>query len=156
MIFAMVFFVILSCSTNLRAQEEERRVNFFANIGAITDDSISFEPFYWYAGLNFDINLGRFFMISPEANLVTYKFKFDTFFLEPALMFNARFGSFFIGGGINKFFLISGDDFDSSDLGLKLNAGFKQKNLRVRVFVNMDFDNMFKDMLVGFQIGLGF
>ena len=95
-------------------------------------------------------------MLSPEANIVTYKFKFDTFLFQPAVLLNVKLSSFFVGGGIQKYFLVSGNSYEAGEWGLKLNAGLIGKNVKLRVFADMAFDNLFKDMLVGAQIGIGF
>ncbi|MCP4149956.1 MAG: hypothetical protein GY757_19575 [bacterium] len=144
-----LFFLATFLSTPLNAGDN---MSLFVNGGIITDDSLSFDTFLWYGGLNIDVHLGDSLMLSPEANILTYKFKFDAFFLEPAVLLNLKLGTFFVGGGINKYFLISGDSHVSTDLGLKLNAGFSGDSVRLRVFANMDFDNLFKNMLVGIQV----
>lgn len=151
-VLAVVVILVLTLSVNLTAGKKD----FFLNIGAITDDSLSFDPFLWYAGFNIDFHIGGYFMLSPEVDVVTYKFKFDTFLLQPALLLNIKMRSFFIGGGINKYFLVSGDSYEASDLGLKLNAGIIRKKIKFRIFADMAFDNLFKDMLIGFQIGIAF
>jgi hypothetical protein len=131
-------------------------LHLFFNAGVVTDDSLSFDPFLWSLGANLDYHLGEFLMISPEANVVSYQFKFDTFLFQPAVLLNLKFRSFFVGGGIQKYILITGDSYTAAKWGLKLNAGFVSKNFRLRCYMDMEFDNLFKNMLVGFQIGIGF
>lgn len=131
-------------------------LHLFINAGVITDDSLSFDPFLWTLGANLDFHIGEILMISPEANVVTYKFKFETFLFQPAILLNAKLGTFFVGGGLQKYFLISGDSYDSGEWGLKLNAGFVGQNFKIRGFMDMAFDSLFKDMLVGVQVGIGF
>lgn len=131
-------------------------VKIFFNAGAITDDSFSFSPFLWFLGTNVDIHLGEVLMLSPEANLITYKFKFDSFYLQPALLLNLKFDSFFIGGGLMKNILVSGETFSSDDFGLKFNAGVSGENVRFRVFVDTPLKHAFDNILIGFQVGLGF
>lgn len=158
-VLLMLGILFLSFSAELKAEDgcaKEKGVDFFVNVGAITDDSFSFDPFLWYLGTNLDIHFGKYLMLSPEVDVVTYKFKFDTFWLQPAVLLNVKLRCFFVGAGIGKYFLISGDDYVSTDVHLKLNAGFRGKHVRVRIFADMDFDSLFKDMLLGFQIGIGF
>ena len=147
-----VCLVFLFSSVNVKAEG----LHLFVNAGAVSDDSLSFDPFLWFVGVNLDFHLGEFLMLSPEGNVVTYKFKFDTFLFQPAVLLNIKLGSFFIGGGIQKYFLITGNSYAAGEWGLKLNAGFIGKNIRLRGFMDMAFDNLFKDMLIGFQVGLGF
>jgi hypothetical protein len=151
-VLIIVSVLLLLCSANLSAQG----MHLFLNGGIITDDSLSFDPFLWSVGANLDFTLGGVLMLSPEANIITYKFKFDTFLFQPAILLNIKLSSFFVGGGIQKLFLITGDGYESGEWGLKLNAGLMGKNIKLRVFADMAFDNLFKDMLVGAQIGIGF
>jgi len=149
----LMFIMLFVCMTaEVKAVEKK----LFFNFGVVTDDTFSFDPFFWTLGASLDIKLGGVFILSPEANVVTYKFKFDTFLLQPALMLNFTQKNFFIGGGIQKYFLISGDSYTSSEWGLKINAGFMAENIKIRGYMDMEFDNLFKDMLIGLQIGLGF
>ena len=148
-----VVLLILSFSTDITAQGMKK--GLFLNIGTITDDSLSFDPFLWFAGFNIDFYLANNIMLSPEANVVTYKFKFDTFLFQPAVLLNFKKGSFFFGGGVQKNFLVSGDSYEAGKWGLKLNAGIVGKRIKLRVFADMEFDNLFKDMAIGFQIGIG-
>ena len=150
--------LLLSFTAELKADGcvKEKGVDFFINGGAITDDSFSFDPLLWYIGTNLDFHFGKYLMLSPEVDVVTYKFKFDTFWLQPAVLLNVKLNCFFVGAGVGKYFLISGDDYVSTDVHLKLNAGLRSKHIRVRIFADMAFDSLFKDMLLGFQIGIGF
>ena len=74
--------LILTCAPALKAQQQGPSANFYLNFGIMTDDSFKFDPIFWYFGGNLDIHLGDYIMISPETNLVTYKFNFEAFFLE--------------------------------------------------------------------------
>lgn len=143
--------------TPLQAVDSDHPVNCFLNFGLMTDDSFSFEPFLWYAGLNLDFHINDLLMISPEGNLITQDFKFDSLWLEPAVLLNAKFNHFFIGGGLGKWVKITGDSTESSDFFLKLNAGFSgDGGLRIRVFLNTFFDDLFGDYItVGAQLGIG-
>jgi len=148
----MVSMMLVFFTTGVQAEG----LHIFFNAGVVTDDSLSFDPFLWVLGANLDFHLGNFLMISPEANILSYKFKFETFMFQPAVLLNIKFKSFFVGGGFQKYILITGDSYEAGDWGLKLNAGFIGKNFRLRGYMDMEFDNLFKDMLVGFQVGIGF
>ena len=129
---------------------------FFGNFGIMTDDSFTFEDYLWYFGANIDFSFNNLIMLSPEINVITNKFNFEAFFIEPAVLLNVKLGTFFAGGGLTKLFLISGDYTGSSDFALKLNAGFRSSHLRFRVFLITPFNDLLKDNLIGAQLGLGF
>jgi len=150
----LVLVLISSASTiNLNADSTK----FFANFGIMTDDSFNFDYYLWTIGINFDFSINDIFMISPEVNVITYKFEFATFLLEPAVLANFKFGTFFAGAGFSKFFVITGNDFgDSTDIALKLNAGFRSDNLKFRIYLITPFSDLLGSNLVGVQIGIGF
>ena len=118
---------------------------------------ISFSPFLWSIGINFDFSINDLFMISPEVNVITYKFEFSTFLLEPAVIANFKLGTFFVGAGLSKFFIITGNDFgDSTDIALKLNAGFRSENLKFKVYLITPFSDLLSSNIVGATFGIGF
>lgn len=132
-------------------------MNVFINAGVVTDDSFSFSPFIWTAGLNLDIHLGEMLMLSPEALITVSEFSFDPFWLSPAVLLNVKLDSFFVGGGLTKWFLVGDEDITvSTDVALKLNAGLVGENYRLTAFAVMEFDNLFSDMIVGVTIGFRF
>ena len=148
----LVFVLLISSTSSLKAE-----TRFFGNFGVMTDDSFSFDPFAWTVGINFDFGINDLFMISPEVNVVTFNFDFSTFLLEPAVLANFKFGTFFAGAGITKFFIIVGDDFaDSTDIALKLNAGFRSSNLKFKVYLITPFSDIFTYNTIGATIGIGF
>jgi len=100
--------------------------------------------------------LGNFLMLSPEVTLVGYKFEFKQFILYPGIILNLTPGSFFVGGGVVKGFLIGEGTSGSSDVALKLNAGIISKNIKFTAYLITAFDNIFKDMLVGASLGFRF
>ncbi len=147
----------LTCLSPLKAVDSDHPVNFFLNFGVMTDDSFSFDPFLWYAGFNLDFHINDLLMISPEGNFITQDFKFNYFWLEPAALLNIKIDHFFVGAGIGKWFIISGDNQASSDIFLKLNAGFSgDGGMRIRVFLNTFFDDLFGNYItIGAQLGIG-
>ncbi len=149
----LVVFLLFSLSAEIKADSTK----FFGNFGIMTDDSFSFDPFFWTIGVNIDFSINDIFMISPEVNVITYKFEFSTFLLEPAVLANFKFGTFFAGAGFSKFFVITGDDFgDSTEIALKLNAGFRSDNLKFKVYLITPFDNLLSSNIVGATVGIGF
>lgn len=150
----IIFIIMVSTATNLKAKEQD--FGIFANFGIMASDDFKFDPFLWYFGGNFDFYISDNIMISPEANLIMQDFNFETFLLQPAVMLNVKLSNLFVGGGIQKIFLIGGTESFSTDFGLKLNAGFRSDNIKFTFFATMAFDSLFEDMLIGAQIGLGF
>ncbi len=132
------------------------RLNFGLNFGIMTPDDFKFDPIMWTVGAEMDFQLNSFVMLSPEVTLVGYKFKFKEFVLYPGIILNFTPGSFFIGGGLVKGFLIPSDVNASSDVALKLNAGLLTRNTKLTVYLISDFDNIFKNMLVGASLGFRF
>jgi hypothetical protein len=155
-ILLTLIFLFLISFQPLQARGDHP-VNFYLNFGLMTDDSFSFDPLLWYAGFNFDFHINDLLMISPEGNLITQDFKFDSLWLEPAALLNVKVDHFFFGAGVGKWLLLTGNDTYSTDFFLKLNAGFSgDGGLRVRIFLNTAFDDLFGDYItIGAQLGIG-
>lgn len=153
-IFVLLLVLVFSFST-MELKAKTMGMDLFVNGGVVTDDSLSFDPFLWTAGVNLDFHFGNF-MLSPECFITVYKFEFDPLLIQPAVIANIKLSSFFVGAGLTKWFVVGeGDDF-STDLALKLNAGFRGNNFRLTAFAVMDFDNLFSDMVVGATFGISF
>jgi len=130
--------------------------NFYIRTGLITDDSISFSPLLWTIGANFDFNLGSMLMISPECDIIVYKFNFNPLWLTPAVTLNLNFSGLFLGAGIAKFIVLGSGYTLSSDFLFKLNGGFKTDSFKLQLYALSSFDSIFSDMTVGFTLGFGF
>ncbi len=130
----------------------------FIHGGIVTDDSFSFDPYFWTFGSGVDIPLGEIFSITPEANIITYKMKFDTFWIEGSAILNANLGNLFVGAGLTKWFLVSDKSYSgNTEFALKLNVGATGESTRLRFFLITPFDNLFKKgMTVGATFGLSF
>jgi len=153
-VFVLMLVLVFSFSAS-ELKAKAMGMDLFLNGGVVTDDSLSFDPFLWTAGVNLDIHFGNF-MLSPECFITVYKFKFDPLLIQPAVIANIKLSSFFVGAGLTKWFVVGeGDDY-STDLALKINAGFRGKNFRLAAFAVMDFDSIFKNMLVGATFGISF
>jgi uncharacterized protein YgiM (DUF1202 family) len=132
-------------------------IHFGLNFGAMTDDTFNFDPFLWTAGVELDIELGSFLMLSPEAILVGSGFEFDVFTLYPAAILNLTASSFFVGGGVAKGFVIGSGMSGSTDFALKLNAGLVAPGVKLTVYALMAFDNIFgSGMALGATLGFRF
>lgn len=123
--------------------------------GIVTDESMSLSPLLWSAGLNLDFKFGNMMMLSPELNIVVNEFGFDYILLEPALTINFRLANFFAGAGLTKFFEL-GDDFWANKFSLKVHGGLKLIGIKLRVYMIIPFDELFKPAIYGGTIGFGF
>jgi len=123
--------------------------------GAITNDSFTFSPFLWTAGLNIDLKFGKMMMLSPELNVVINELKFDNILLEPAITLNIRLANFFAGAGLTKFFKLGGD-FWANKFSLKVHGGIKLIGMKLRVYMIIPFDDLFKPVIYGGSVGFGF
>jgi len=151
-IVSLVIFLCLAFAPTLKADG-----HFFANFGLITDDSFTFDPLIWYFGANFDFSFGDLLFLSPEANIVSLNFKFKDFYFEPALLLNFNLGGFVVGGGVSRFFLITGGNtYEINKWMCKVNAGITSGNFRFRVIAHTPFNDFFKSFLFGVQFGIGF
>ena len=133
---------------------ETNKMTIGINFGTMTDKNFSFDPFFWTAGAELDIPLGRALMFSPEATLVGYKFEFKEFLLFPAAILNFTFSNFFAGGGLTKgFYIGSGTSTEITDVALKLNAGFISDSLKITAYLITPFDGIFDAMIIGATLG---
>lgn len=134
-------------------------VSFYINGGVVTDDSFSFDPFFWTAGAIIDINLPAApIMISPECHIIVRNFEFDYFWLAPSILVNLKLSSLFVGAGLTKWFLVGTDVEETfeTEFMLKLNAGLKGPGFRLTAFLITDFDSLFEYNTVGATVGFGF
>lgn len=154
-IFIAVFLVFSFSLKPLKAQDIG--MNFYINFGLVTDDSFSFNDYLWSGGAALDIHIGPLLMITPECDIIVYKFEFDPVILAPAVIANIKLKNFFFGAGITKWFLI-GDSIGTveSDFALKANLGLRTSNLRLTLYGISYFDNFFDYLLIGITLGFGF
>lgn len=146
-------FVFAFGSRHLSAQVSE--MDLYVNVGILTDDSFTFDPFFWSAGANMDIKFGRMLMFSPECDVIFKKFKFKRIWLAPGAVLNVRYGLFFAGAGLRKWFKISKKGFNT-DILMKINAGFKGHKYRLAAYLETPFDDFFGKNMVTFGATLGF
>ena len=156
LVVLIALFVLFSFSPkHLNAQDIG--MNFYINFGLLTDDSFSFSDYLWSAGANLDIHIGPLFMITPECDIIVYKFDFDPIILAPAVIANIKLKNFFFGAGITKWFLI-GDSVGTvaGEFALKANLGIRTNNLRLTLYGISYFDSFFDYLLIGITLGFGF
>ncbi len=127
------------------------------NFGIMDTDRFTFNPLMWTAGVEVDIQVGEYLLLSPEATLVGNGFKFKEFLLFPGVLLNFTPGNFFVGGGLVKgIYIGSGETFVADEFSLKLNAGLYSRNLKLTAYVITAFDSLFDGMLVGASLGFRF
>jgi len=132
-------------------------LDFRLNFGAMSN--FDFDDYLWSAGVELDLHLGSNMMLSPEVDLIGYKFEFKDFFLTPGVVFNFKFSKLFIGAGLIRPFLLT----DASGLEeidtwlLKLNAGFLFGNLKLTVYALTSFEDFLTSSgtLIGAKFGFG-
>lgn len=131
--------------------------NFYIRGGVLTDQNFTFDPFLWTIGANLDLNLGPVLMLSPECDVIVYKFNFSPVWLTPAVTLNFRASAFYAGGGIGKLLVIGSGYTLSSKFLLKLNAGFKTDSFKLQAYLWTPLsDEAFSYMLFGATLGFGF
>jgi hypothetical protein len=132
-------------------------MNFYLRGGVLTDKNFSFDPFLWTAGANIDFNIGSTLILSPECDVIVYKFNFKPLWLAPAVLLNLNLGGFYLGGGLGKL-LVIGSGYDlTSDFLLKFNAGIKSGGFKLQAYLWTPLGNeAFKDIAIGANLGLGF
>lgn len=131
--------------------------NFYVRGGVLTDQHFTFDPFLWTVGANLDLNLGPVLMLSPECDVIVYKFHFNPVWLAPAVTLNFRASAFYAGGGLGKFLVIGSGYTLSTDLLLKLNAGFKTDSFKLQAYLWTPLsDEAFSEMIYGATVGFGF
>jgi hypothetical protein len=133
--------------TNQNSHALIKPFSLYLSGGVQTDTNLSFKPFFWTAGANMDFSFALLpFAISPECYIIVNNFKFDRFWLAPAVMANLKLANLFVGAGLTKWYLIGTEVTEtlSSKFKLKLNAGLKGPGAKLIVFAVTDFDNLFK------------
>jgi hypothetical protein len=131
-------------------------VSFGIHFGTMTDESFSFDPLFWTAGVELDFRFNNYLMFSPEATLVSHGFKFKDFTLYPAAILNLTASTFFVGGGITKGFFLGSGASGSTKVALKLNGGLLTNQMKLTAYIITGFGDLFKDMLVGASLGFRF
>jgi hypothetical protein len=138
---------------DLKAQASE--MDLFVNVGAVTDEDFTFDPFFWSAGINLDINLGSMLMFSPECDVIFFEFKFKDMWLAPGAILNVKYGLLFAGAGVTKWFKLAGNAVNTEFM-MKMNAGFKGQKYRIAAYIATPFNDFFAKYAVIFGATLGF
>lgn len=148
----IILAVIAAVPSNARGDA----FNFYLRSGLVTDDSFSFSPLLWTIGANFDLNLGSMLFLSPDCDIIVYKFNFSPLWLTPAVTLNLNLSGLYAGAGVAKFVVLGSGYTLSSDFLVKFNAGFRAETFKLQVYTLSSFDHIFDDMIFGFTLGYGF
>lgn len=146
-ILAALVMGLLLGGISLGAQE--KKVAMSLNLGAMTyvgSEGGSFSDFLFSLGAQVDWRLGSSFMLSPELQVLTYRFHFDCVQIDPGLVLNYTSKSFFAGAGV----IFPGMLFP------KLNIGYSGRHTVLACYLITTAENLFKDNLVGFTLGYKF
>ena len=113
------------------------------------------ENIFFYFGVNWDYQISKGFMITPEANIFV-KPICRVIYLEPAIILNLKLKNAFVGAGPMRLFRITGDSLVEDFTGLKINVGFRLGDMVLRFMHFSPFDDLFGDNWVAAQIGFEF
>jgi len=152
----MLFIVILILLVSAHQSQAMGPFNFYVRGGILTESDFSFDNVLWLAGANLDLHLGPILMISPECDIIVYKFEFDPVFITPGVLLNLRAAGFYGGGGVTIPVIIGSGYTFEGDVLLKLNAGYKTDFLKIQFFVLTPFENAFDFTIIGATLGFGF
>jgi len=153
----LVFSIILALAF-VSARDVSSQTNLAWNIGAITDKSFKFDPFLWTNGFTLDLYLSPRLSLSPEIFMVLHNFEFGAFILAPAVLLNIQTESFFLGGGVTKWWALGTEvsGAPSSDVMCKLNFGLVGHDVKLTVFAVTPFQDFFRDTWLGATFGIYF
>jgi hypothetical protein len=151
---AMIFVIFIWYPQHTQAQDIG--MNFYINFGVITDDSFSFNDWLWSGGAQLDFHIGSLFMISPECDVIIYRFNFDPVTLAPGIIANIKLSNLFLGAGVTKWFIM-GDPVGPilDELAFKANVGIRTSNLKISLYAVTYFDQFFESTIIGITMGFG-
>lgn len=153
---AGIIIVMLTICYPQQAHAQDIGMNFYVNFGVITDDSFSFNDWLWSGGAQMDFHFGSLFMLSPECDVIIYRFDFDPVTLAPGIIANIKLSNLFFGAGVTKWFIL-GDPVGPllDDLAFKANVGIRTSNLKIVLYGVTYFDAFFEYTIVGMTLGFG-
>jgi hypothetical protein len=156
--FITLSFLVVFSLSNSDLSAQYYGTDFQLSLGTVTDDNFTFDPFFWTAGLSFDIHFGDLIMVSPEGYIQVNNFNWDRFYVVPSVLVNLKLSSLFVGAGVTKAWIIGSEvpGSPSTNLDLKLNAGVRGAFSKLTAFIITPFDNFLKSpMIVGASFGFG-
>ncbi len=150
-ILVLAVAALLSAAAPRLSAQTEVSLNF----GVVTDKTFTFNPFLWTGGMTVDLFIGPHLSLSPEGFIIVHNFDFGAFFLAPAVLLNFQGHGFFMGGGLTKWWLVGSEigGSYSSDVGMKLNLGFKSANLKFTLYAITPFKDFLKEPILGATFG---
>lgn len=126
--------------------------------GGMTDDSLKINYVWGVIGSNYDFIFNEILILSPEFFFIVPDFSFRNIYLTPGITINVKIDDLFAGGGIVKLFPTAGPQEESliktDNIKLKLNLGIRSPRIIFTIFGLMEFNGIFKNMDVGFTLGI--
>jgi len=146
-IVLMIVIVCIGFSENLIAEQKATEV--FTNFGGFILHS---GAGLFFIGANIDHNLGRYLVLTGNANVLWYLYLPIAF--EYAGVLNFKVKNAFFGCGISRLQSFWGGG-EGVTL-LKMNIGIKTKKIRASLFIYSHFENTFEseNTIMGVQIGI--
>jgi hypothetical protein len=155
-VFVLTLFVLMILLGFARQAQASGPINFYIRGGILTESNFKFDHILWLGGANIDLHFGPILMLSPECDIVIYKFEFNPVFIMPGATLNLHINGLYAGAGATIPIIIgSGYTYEGNFL-LKLNAGFKTNYLKLQAFLLTPFENLFGYSVIGATLGFGF
>jgi hypothetical protein len=111
-------------------QAKEKPISVYFNLGGVWNVWIF--PQYMTLGLQVDVHLGKLLMLSPEFNVWSEGFRFDSIYLAPGAVLNFTFGRFFAGGGFTAMRYDSKWVIDKRwETRFKFNIGYRTRHFKL-------------------------
>ncbi len=138
--------VLVATAADARAQE--RRVAIFLNLGGMWNTWIV--PEYVNLGLQTDIRLTRFLVLSPEIAFWSRGFRYENYYFAPDAVANLTVGRFFAGGGFTvlKYVARFADD-GPWMLRPRFDAGYSVRHIKLTAAIVPSRDSAFGVVTVG-------
>ena len=149
-LYGLVIIGLLFGGIAQQVEAQGKIVEFNLNINALTDDY--FRNFVFGVGAGLDFSLGKNVMISPDVLLIS---DFSESLLISGATLNIRLKRFFLGGGIVVPLGRTGG-FESGELWLKVNVGYRIKKIKFALYMISPFEDFLQNVALGGSIGYVF
>jgi hypothetical protein len=149
---------LLAGGAGQKAMANGKKVEFSLNLGVMTDltSESSFSDVLYTLGAQADISLGSSFKLSPEVQVITYRFHFDYVLLDPGIILNFTSKGFFAGAGIILPIVVGEGESDTGKISPKFNIGYSGRHVILAGYLITDTENFFEYNLIGVSIGYKF
>lgn len=148
-------FILLFFVTTITGFSQGSGIRFIFQAGLSTHQNLKFDPVWGVASIQMSLHLNDFIFLAPECIFWAPDLKFKPFHWSPGVTANYSFGDIFLGGGLCRLIRTA----DEKEIALsrwlvKAQLGYLGSSLAVNLFCFMDPDLLFRDMRVGFLIGI--